>query len=206
MGKKFTMQEVFGFGWNAMKSNFLIFLVLIISSFLVSVAHNKLSESVKYFPLTALVVFVAFFVLQTLVSMIFTKVTLQLSNKEAAISGDFFSFLNSFIDFVFASFLYWLIVAGGLILLVIPGIFWAIKFGQFGYVIVDKGANPIEALKESSRITEGVKWDLLGFYLLSFVITLLGILCLFVGLFVSIPVTSVAQACVYRRISGQQAA
>jgi uncharacterized membrane protein len=206
MGKKFTMREVFGFGWNAMKSNFLFFLVLIISSTLVTVAHNKISESVRYFPLTALLVFVVFFVLQTLVSMVFTKVTLQLSNNEAAGSGDFFSFLNSFIDFVFASFLYWLIVIGGLILLIVPGIFWAIKFGQFGYVIVDKGANPIEALKESSRITEGVKWDLLGFYLLSAVITLAGFLCLFVGLLATIPVTAVAQACVYRKISGQSAA
>jgi len=206
MGKKFTTQEVFGFGWNAMKSNFLLFLILIISSALVTIAHNKISESAKYFPLTALLVFVVFFVLQTLVSMVFTKVTLQLSNNQAAGSGDFFSFLNSFIDFVFASFLYWLIVIGGLVLLVVPGIFWAIKFGQFGYVIVDKGANPIEALKESSRITEGVKWDLLGFYLLSFVITLAGFLCLFVGLLASIPVTAVAQACVYRKISGQPAA
>jgi len=206
MGKKFTMQEVFGFGWNAMKSNFLLFLILIISSLLVTMAHNKISESAKYFPLTALLVFVVFFVLQTLVSMVFTKVTLQLSNNQAAGSGDFFAFLNSFIDFVFASFLYWLIVIGGLILLIVPGIFWAIKFGQFGYVIVDKGANPIEALKESSRITEGVKWDLLGFYLLSAVITLAGFLCLFVGLLATIPVTAVAQACVYRKISGQSAA
>jgi len=199
------MQEVFGFGWNAMKSNFLLFLVLIVSSVLVSVANNKISDSVKYFPLTALVVFIAFFLIQSLLSMIFTKVTLQLSNKETAGSGDFFSFLNSFIDFVFASVLYWMIVVGGLILLIVPGIIWAIKFGQFGYLIVDKGANPIEALKESSRLTTGIKWDLLKFYLLSFVVTLAGALCLFVGLLAAIPVSAVAQACVYRKISGQTA-
>ncbi len=202
-GKKFTMGEVFRFGWNAMKSNFLLFLVLIISSLLVTIANNKISDSVKYFPLTAFVVFIAFFLIQSLISMIFTKVTLQLSNKEAAGSGDFFSFLGSFIDFVFASILYWLIVLGGLILLIVPGIIWAIKFGQFGYLIIDKGANPIEALKESSQITTGVKWDLFKFYLLSFVITLGGFLCLIVGLLVAIPVTAVAGACVYRKISDQ---
>ncbi|MEA3324508.1 MAG: hypothetical protein U9Q37_05135 [Euryarchaeota archaeon] len=56
--------------------------------------------------------------------------------------------------------LYGFIVVGGLILLTIPGIIWAIKFQFFDYLIVDKGLGPIDALEKSSEITRGVKWDL----------------------------------------------
>jgi uncharacterized membrane protein len=200
------MEEVFAFGWSAMKTNFLFFAVLLIFSGIFKVVENMISESIKNYPFTALGVVLIFVLVQIIISMIFTKASLQVSNNEAAGSGDFLSFLNSFFSFFGASILYGLVVAVGLILLIIPGIIWAIRFSQYGYIIIDKGIGPIQALKESWEITRGSEWNLMGFSFLSVLINLTGLICLIVGLFVSVPVTTVAAAYVYRKLSAQRLA
>jgi len=85
-------------------------------------------------------------------------------------------------------------------LLIIPGIIWAIKFYFFSYLIVDKGLGPIEALKRSSAITDGSKWDLFLLGLLLFGINLIGAIPFFLGWFVTIPISMVATAFVYRKL------
>ncbi len=91
----------------------------------------------------------------------------------------------------------------GLILLIIPGIIWAIQFCFYDYLIVDRGFGPVDALKKSSEITKGVKLDLFVFGMLLGIINLLGFICLVVGLFVTIPTTMVAMAFVYRKLLAQ---
>jgi uncharacterized membrane protein len=90
------------------------------------------------------------------------------------------------------------------ILLVIPGIIWSIRFHFFSYLIVDKGVSPIEALKKSSKITKGTKWDLFLFGILLVFINILGALALLVSLFVTMPATMVANAFVYRKLLSQE--
>ena len=58
-------------------------------------------------------------------------------------------------------------------------------------------------MKESRRITRGHKWQLFGFLLMLVLINLLGLLAFVVGLFVSIPVSSLAFAHAYRLLSGK---
>jgi len=94
-------------------------------------------------------------------------------------------------------------VLGGTILLIVPGVIWAVKFQFFSYFIIDKGLGPIEALKKSSAITKGVKWNLLGFDLLIGGIALLGVLALLIGLLAAIPTAMIAMAFVYRKLLAQ---
>jgi uncharacterized membrane protein len=58
---------------------------------------------------------------------------------------------------------------------------------------------PIQALKESKRLTSGVKADLFLFTLLTFGINLLGAIALGVGLLVSLAITYFAIAHIYRQ-------
>ena len=108
-----------------------------------------------------------------------------------------------FSKYILSLIIYGLIVLAGLILLIIPGIIWAIKFQFFGYFIVDKGLGPIESLKQSAKITKDTKWTLFLFGLLSGLINLLGALLLLVGLFATVPTTMMAKAFVYRKLLGQ---
>jgi uncharacterized membrane protein len=97
--------------------------------------------------------------------------------------------------------LLFVIIGIGLILLVVPGIIAILTFMFATYLVVDRGLTPIAALKESARMTKGQKLDLLLFVLQIIGITLLGLLCLFVGIFVAIPIVALSVAHAYRTLS-----
>jgi uncharacterized membrane protein len=86
------------------------------------------------------------------------------------------------------------------VLLIIPGIILALALYFTTYLIVDRKMGPIEALKESARITKGHRWELLVLSFLIVFVVLAGIICLFVGIFVAIPVTSLAMVAAYRKL------
>jgi hypothetical protein len=88
-----------------------------------------------------------------------------------------------------------------LVLLVVGTIFWlALMFA--GFIVIDREVGPLEAFKESYRITNGHKGTLFGLTLTLSLINVLGVLALLVGLLVSIPVTLLALAHAYRVLSG----
>jgi uncharacterized membrane protein len=108
--------------------------------------------------------------------------------------GPFWRFLGGHILTVIA-------IAIGFLLLIVPGIILSLGLAFVGYLIVDRGAGPIEAMKESWRITKGHKWQLLLLFLALLGINLLGILALVVGIFVSVPITMLAFAHAYRTLA-----
>ncbi len=94
-----------------------------------------------------------------------------------------------------------LILVVGFVLLIIPGIFFAVRLQFVYYAVVDKGMGPFKALGYSWEITRGHWWDLLLFNIASLGVNLLGFLALLVGLFASVPTTRIAHTHVYRELS-----
>jgi uncharacterized membrane protein len=88
-------------------------------------------------------------------------------------------------------------------LLIVPGIIFFIMFQYYGYFIVDKKMGPVEALKASAALTKGVRWKLFGFGLVIGLLNIGGALLLLLGLFVTIPVSQMAIAHVYRKLLPQ---
>jgi hypothetical protein len=68
------------------------------------------------------------------------------------------------------------------------------------YLVIARNLSPVAALKESARITKGHRWGLLAFMVLSLLVNLLGLICLGVGLLVSVPVTTFAAIHAYRTL------
>lgn len=97
-----------------------------------------------------------------------------------------------------ASILYFGMVAIGLLLLVVPGVYLALRFGQFQNAIVDKDLGVIDSLKYSSRITEGNRMNLLGLGLMCILVVIAGVLALVVGLLWAIPMTFLVSLVAYR--------
>lgn len=102
--------------------------------------------------------------------------------------------------FVVTGILSGLIILGGLILVVIPAFVFALMIMFAGYAVVDEGRGPITSIKESARLTKGHRWKLLGFVLATLGINILGFIALIVGLLVTMPVTLIATAYVYRSL------
>lgn len=199
--QKFSMGEAIEFGWNITKNNLSFFIVLLIIAGLILIIPGTFSQLTRHnAPGLSIILSIGSFVLQLIIGMGLIRIALRFYDNEKAEFSDLFCCLHLFFKYLLGSILYGLIVSAGMILLIIPGIIWAIKFYFFGYLIVDKGLGPIEALKRSSAITDGVKWDLLLFGLLIFGINLIGAIPFFLGWFVTIPIAMVATAFVYRKL------
>lgn len=108
--------------------------------------------------------------------------------------GPFWRFVGAHILTVIA-------IALGFLALIVPGIILAMGLAFVPYLVVDRGLGPIEAIKESWRITKGHKWQLLLLFLALLGINLLGILALIIGIFVTVPITMLAFAHAYRTLN-----
>ena|SRR3989338_406176 len=104
------------------------------------------------------------------------------------------------LNYLVMSVLFFIAAAIGFILLVIPGIIVVLTLYFACYLIVDRSLGPIEAMKESARITKGHRLDLLVLLVLTLLINILGIIALLVGILVTIPMTFLAIAHSYRTL------
>jgi uncharacterized membrane protein len=201
---KFSMGEAIDFGWNTTKSNLIFFIGLMIVVGLILFIPGFISRLVKpNAPDLSYIINIASLVFQAIIQMGLIKIALIFCDKDKAEFSDLFSCFSLLSKYLFSSLLYGLIVTIGTVLLIIPGVVWAIKFQFFSYLVIDKGSGPIEAFKKSSVITDGAKWDLFVFGLLLGTINLLGALAFLIGLFITIPTTILALAFVFRKLLSQ---
>ena len=108
--------------------------------------------------------------------------------------------ISTYLLAVVSGFLYQLIVWIGLILFIIPGIYWSIKYMFYYFYIVDEDRGPIEALSESGDLTDGYKWKLLLLSILVSLFNLLGVLLLGVGTLVTGPISTMVMLSAYRQL------
>ncbi len=196
--------EAVRFGWRTMKANLGFFIVLLIVAWLVEIVPWALGEYIiDRVLILGLFLYLLYLVVSIVVTMGLIKISIQFCDNVKGKVRDLFACFPFFFAYLFSSILYVLIIFGGLILLIFPGIIWAIKFGLYPYFIVDKGMGPIEALRASARATMGAKWDLFGFGFVISVISLIGFLCLMIGSFATVPTILVATALVYRQLLSQ---
>ena len=113
---------------------------------------------------------------------------------------DLFAQIPLIIPYFIASIVVGIITTTGFVLLIIPGIYWGLRFQFFGWVIVDKEVGPLEAMQESWEITRGSAGNLFLFALLLFAVNLLGLLALGIGLIITVPLSLVATGYVYRTL------
>lgn len=204
--KLFSRTEALSFGWKIMKENIGFFIVVLIIMGVIQFAPQKLADSLQKSKavLASLGVSIIATILNVLVQMGAIKICLKLYDGQKAELVDLFLSYRKFFSYLFASILYFLIAIGGLILLIVPGIIWMIRFQFFGYFIVDKDLGPVQALKKSYAITKGNAWNLLIFGILTIGVIILGILALLIGLFAAIPTVMVAVVFVYRFLLKQE--
>ncbi len=110
-------------------------------------------------------------------------------------------YLRRFWAYLGASLLVALAVLAGLILLIVPGIIVGLALSFALYVVIDKDLGPVEAFKESMRLTKGNRLKLLYLALALCGLNILGALALLVGLAVTIPVSMLASVHAYRVLS-----
>ena len=87
-----------------------------------------------------------------------------------------------------ASILFGLMVGVGILLLIVPGIYLMLRYGQFMNAMVDRDLGVLDSLQYSSSITTNNRLNLFLLALLSIAIFIAGALALIVGLIFAYPV------------------
>jgi uncharacterized membrane protein len=204
----FSIKEALSYGWTTFKKRpwfFIAFTVIIIvlnlaPGFLSGPRDNNPHDLNAY----KFIITVLGAILSWIVSLGTINFALNIYDNKPAAYSDIFAKWRLAFQFFLASILYGLIVIAGFILLIIPGIIWSIKFRYYPYLMVDRKTGVLESLRLSSRITDGNKWRIFLFNIVTMLIVLLGFILLGVGILAAIPVTMLASAYVYRKLSSEK--
>lgn len=97
-----------------------------------------------------------------------------------------------------ARILYFLMVAVGLLLFIFPGIYLALKYGQYLNGIVDKRLGVMDSFSYSAKLTQNNMMSLFVIGLLSFCLAVAGCIALGVGLLFAYPVIWLSWIVAYR--------
>ncbi|HWP61053.1 MAG TPA: hypothetical protein VN495_00410 [Candidatus Paceibacterota bacterium] len=189
------------FGWETFKKRpwFLIGVYVLFLA-VVGLIGGVLSELGKVGPAVAFAATIARLAIDMLAGMGIIAISLKAHDDVATITLSDLWHPEPFWYFVGASILAGLAVVGGIILLIVPGIIFALMFGFAKYLVIERGLRPMEALRESRRMTNGHKWMLFRLALLSFLVVLLGVVCLIVGVLVAVPVVTLASVHAFRTL------
>ena len=200
--ESFCIGEAIKVGWEKFKAHYLFMWIIFGVTIGVSIFFNLLQHGVDKNSFAHLVI--------TLLSVA-TGITLQLwlirayldlidLDKEGEVKALFVHYRLMW-RYLGAAILYGIIVVLGLIALIVPGIYFALKYQFYAYLIVDKNLDVFGALKKSAEMTQGVKWKLFGFLLVLVGVNILGAIALLVGLLVTVPMSILAYVFVYRALS-----
>jgi len=97
-----------------------------------------------------------------------------------------------------ASILFGLMVVVGLLLLIVPGIYLALRYGQFMHAIVDRDLGVMDAFSYSSSLTSNNRLNLLLLNLLNLGIIIAAVIACGVGLIFALPLAWLGSMVAYR--------
>lgn len=197
----FSIKAAFRFGWEKTKKHFWFLAAVMVGTWLVSMILNWAGQDRDAsFPLVLIVGLLSWAVGIALEIGI-TRISLKMQDDVRGGIEDFLPDWDLFWRVLGTSIIYGLIVIAGLILLIVPGVIWALKYYFATWLAIDKGLRPMEAIRESGKMTSGNKGQLFLFWLACIGIILLGVIALFVGLLWAVPTAMIATAFVYRKLS-----
>lgn len=113
----------------------------------------------------------------------------------------FMVFQRNYWNAVIANIVVGIIVGLGIVMLIVPGIIFACRLAFVPYLVVDREMDVMDALRVSWDMTRGYGMQIFLMGLLAVPIVIVGLLCLFVGVFVSVMWISAAFAVMYHAVA-----
>jgi hypothetical protein len=132
-----------------------------------------------------------------------TRYFLKVARGQPAEIGEIFSGGPWLLPIIGASILFGLMVFGGKLLLIVPGIILALMFSPFYFLIIDRHLGGMDLLNKAKEITYGNKLTLFLIHLICAGLTIAGALAFCVGLLAVIPYITLLHVMVYLTMTGQ---
>lgn len=185
-----NIQEIFSEAWVKTKKNYwFLFCLFVVSTIIIGLTqHTELLAFIVSIP----------------IGIATLTIAILIANGHIPKYSDLFKSFDNYkitLNYILASTLFMIIVLLGLLALIIPGIYLAIRLQFYKFLVIEnENMRPIETLKESMRMTKGHFWDLLGFVIVILVMNLIGAIPFGLGLIITVPLTIVASALLYKKL------
>ena len=199
MDPLFSIEESLSFGWAKTKEHSGLIFKSLLTLFAVQIAY-MIVEKVLVGTLMGILGQIALTFAEFVVGVGLTLITLRIAQGKHVEFKDIIPPVDVLWRYFVASLVAGLIIIIGFVCFIIPGIYFTLRLSMYRFAVLD-GAGIMESLSKSSVATRGVRWHLLGFFLVAVLINILGAILLLVGLLVTIPVTAIAYAHIYQKLS-----
>ena len=197
MNNPFSIKESFSFAWKTFTSR-PWFLMCVIAAVFVLIA--TVSAVLQPEEGGSIILSLVAMVLNVLVDMGLIAFALAAHDNITGVHWKSLWAPKNFWKYIGANILVAIIVVIGLVLLIIPGIIAAVGLMFTKYLVMDKNLGPVQAIKESWRITKKHILHLVGLLLVLIALNIAGAIALLVGLLVTVPLTLLVMAHVYRAL------
>lgn len=197
--------STYSFGWARMKKFFLdLFLITIIVGVVLMPIGMIQSLDGSETPggvLLRIFSFAYWFLLFGPITYGAALVFLKAVRNEPVEVKDMFSTFENYMNVVLAHLLVSAIVGIGIVLLIVPGIIFLCRLAFVRYLVVDKKMEPVEAVKESWRMTRGYATRIFLMGLLACAVAIAGLICFGVGIIPAVMWIRCAFASMYYAVS-----
>lgn len=195
--QSFSKTEAFSAAWERfIERPFFIIGLFILTTF-ISVITGLIADEVGS-GVFGTFINIADFVVQIIIGMGSTLILLRIYDQVETDYTDLLEPIRLFWKYLVATLLVLLVTVFGLLLFIVPGIIAGIALLFVTYLVIDRDLGPVEAMKESLRITNGHRWNIVLFLLLILALNIVGALFLGIGLLITVPVSALALVHVYR--------
>lgn len=201
MGSKFMISEVTRTSWKATKPQLAVLAGLLIGFTIISFTLSVFGMPAEGSYTGQIVVTLISLIISGLFALGYYKNIFQALDGEEPQFSAYGQQARKLITFIIANLLTAVIVVIGCCLLIIPGIYLAIRLQFYAAFIVEEDAGILDSLKRSWEITKGQGGQL---FLLGLVMTglmLLGIICLVIGIFIATPLIYTMYCYTFRKLN-----
>jgi len=202
MGRSFNIGDAIRYGWEIVKNNIAFFIIMLLIVYGLSITISFVARHVG---MLGIIVTLAGLVVQFLMAIGMVKIVLGFIDNRKPALGELFDGLPLVINYFIANIIFVVVCAMGFICLIVPGIYLMCRLIFWQFFVVDRNLGPVEALQASWEATRGIALNVFLFGMVLWLLNLVGLICLGVGLLVTIPISMVAVAYVYRTLLAQMA-
>jgi len=198
---EFSKLKAISSSFEKIKANPLIifgisFIVVIFwaASFYVAFSIWSISESL------GILSFFIVSIINLFVLMGYMKIAIKIHDGHSVSLMDLFFYYQKFSPFLISLLLYIAVIFLGMLFVVIPGIFLAVRFSFAPFFALEEDSSALELMKKSWKTTGGHFFDLLIFYLILVVLSVIGATVLYIGLAFTLPISLIAVVYGYRKL------
>ena len=186
MEPKFMISEVFGTSWKYTKSQIWVLVGLFIGYFILSSIISLFGMPAQGSMVGKIIVNLISAVISSAFMLGYIKNLFQTMDGEEPQFSAYGQQSRKIFTYLIASIIMGIAVAIGIFLLIVPGIYLAIRLQFYSAYIVEEDCGIIESLQKS--------WDLIG-------TAIVGCILFFVGLFVAVPLIYMMQCYTFRKLN-----